>query len=112
MSATDTAHAEHSDHSAAGDHQHGLSDKGYVGIALILAVMTGIEVALSYIDVGALFMPALLILMALKFFIVVSFFMHLKFDNRIFTWMFYSGLILAVVIYCMALMTFEFFNPS
>ena len=40
---------------------------------------------LSYLDVGPLFLPALLILMATKFLIVVSFFMHLKFDNKIFS---------------------------
>lgn len=116
MSATDTLpHDDHTGHDSAahgGGHEHGLPDKGYVVVALILAVMTGIEVALSYIDVGPVFMPALLILMALKFFIVVSFFMHLKFDNKLFTAMFYSGLALAVFVYCGALLTFKFFNPA
>ena len=116
MSATETVHddhPEHTDHGAhAGDHEHGLTDRGYVVVALILAAMTAAEVTLSYIDVGPLFLPALLILMALKFFIVVSFFMHLKFDNKIFTVMFYSGLGLAIFVYCLALLTFKFFNPA
>ena len=47
--------------------------------------------------------------MAVKFVTVVSYFMHLKFDNRIFSWLFYSGLILAVLVYVAALCTFQFF---
>ena len=49
-------------------------------------------------------------MMAAKFIIVVSYFMHLKFDNRIFSFMFYLGLILAVGVYCAALATFQFFS--
>ncbi len=94
-------------------HGHGLTDMGYVKVAIVLAVMTGIEVALSYSGFpGYVFMPLLLILMLLKFVTVVSFFMHLRFDNRLFTWLFYSGLILAVLVYCAALATFHVFDPG
>ena len=73
-------------------------------------MITAAEVAASYIDLGAIFIPLLLFMMAVKFFIVVSFFMHLRFDNRIFTWLFYTGLILAVAVYVAALLTFRFFE--
>ena len=76
----------------------------------ILAVITALEVTLSYVDVGAMFLPALLILMAAKFLIVVSYFMHLKFDNRMFSFLFYMGLVLAVFVYIVALATFHFFG--
>jgi len=89
---------------------HGASDRQYIIIALILALITAAEVSISYIDVGPVFLPALLIMMAVKFFIVVSYFMHLKFDNKIFSFMFYLGLILAVGVYCAALATFQFFS--
>jgi cytochrome c oxidase subunit 4 len=117
MSATDTAHtseADHTPHDNGHDtgHGHGPSDRSYVVIALILSVMTAAEVTLSYIDVGPLFLPALLILMAAKFWTVVSYFMHLKFDNKIFTAMFYAGVGLAIFVYSAALLTFKFFNPS
>ena len=36
--------------------------------------------------------------------------MHLKFDNKIFSFMFYPGLVLAVGVYCVALATFHFFS--
>jgi cytochrome c oxidase subunit 4 len=35
--------------------------------------------------------------------------MHLKFDNKLFSYMFYSGLILAITVYVGALSTFKFF---
>ena len=47
--------------------------------------------------------------MAVKFVMVVSYFMHLKFDNKIFSLMFYAGLILAVGVYAAFLATFKFF---
>jgi len=49
---------------------------------------------------------------ALKFVTVVSLFMHLRFDNRLFSWLFYSGLFLAVIVYLIALLTFRVFDPT
>ena len=92
------------------EHQHGATDGQYILIALILSVVTAGEVTLSYVDVGPLFLPALLIMMAAKFIIVVSFFMHLKFDHKLFSFLFYMGLLLAVGVYCTALATFHFFG--
>jgi cytochrome c oxidase subunit 4 len=90
--------------------EHGLSTAGYVRIALILAAITALEVSTYYVDFGWLFMPALMIMMVIKFVMVVSYFMHLKFDNKLFSWLFYTGLILAVGVYCAALATFKFFG--
>ena len=56
-------------------------------------MITAAEVTLTYLDVGPLFLPALLIMMVAKFLIVVSFFMHLKFDNKLFSFLFYLGLL-------------------
>jgi cytochrome c oxidase subunit IV len=108
--ATDTVHE--TGHEAGHHESHGLSDKGYVGIALLLAFITGLEVMLTYIDAGSFFMPLLLGMMALKFLIVVSFFMHLKFDNKVFSMLFYTGLVLAIGVFCVALLTFRFFAPT
>lgn len=92
-----------------GEGHHGATDKQYILIAVALAVITGLEVTLSYVDIGPLFLPLLLILMAIKFVTVVSFFMHLRFDNRLFSVMFYLGVFLAIFVYCAALATFHFF---
>ena len=109
MTAATETHTElnhsHDDHA-----QHGMSNAGYIRIALILAAMTALEVSTYYVDFGPLFMPALMIMMVIKFVMVVSYFMHLKFDNKMFSWLFYSGLVLAVGVYCAALATFKFFG--
>jgi cytochrome c oxidase subunit 4 len=95
------------------DHAHGLTDLGYVKVAIILALMTGAEVTLTYLHLpGDVFMAVLLVLMVLKFWTVVSYFMHLKFDSKIFTRLFYMGLFLAVVVFAAVLCTFQFFSPS
>ncbi len=104
-----TLDEDHAIHTSDDREAHGPTDRQYLVIALILAVITAGEVALTYIDVGPIFIPTLLVLMAVKFLIVVSYFMHLKFDNRIFSFLFYSGLLLALGVYVLALATFEFF---
>lgn len=90
-------------------HDHGMSDSGYIKIALILAGITGLEVSTYYVDFGPLFMPALMVMMIVKFVMVVSYFMHLKFDSKIFSFLFYTGLGLALFVYFVALATFKFF---
>jgi cytochrome c oxidase subunit 4 len=90
-------------------HDHSMTDGGYIKIALILAAITALEVSTYYVDFGPLFMPALMIMMIVKFVMVVSYFMHLKFDNRLFSFLFYTGLGLALFVYFVALATFKFF---
>ena len=87
-----------------------MSNAGYVRIAAILAAITALEVATYYIDLGGLFLPSLLIMMAVKFYIVVSFFMHLRYESKLFSWVFYAGLFLAMIVYAIFLATFHFFS--
>jgi cytochrome c oxidase subunit 4 len=94
-----TGHAAHAEH----------SDLFYVKIAIFLAAVTGAEVVLSYAHIGALFLPILLVLMAVKFTTVVLYFMHLKFDSKIFSFLFWSGLFLALGVYIAFLATLKFF---
>ena len=89
--------------------EHGMSNAGYVKVALILAAITALEVSTYYVDFGPLFMPALMVMMVVKFVMVVSYFMHLKFDKRVFSVLFYAGLFLAIFVYAAALSTFKFF---
>jgi len=104
-SATDT-HSEHDTES------HGLSDLGYIKIAIFLAVITAVEVVFSYSQeqLGAAFLPGLLILMGVKFFMVLLYFMHLKFDSKLFSLMCYTGMGLAVGCYAVFLATMHFFH--
>jgi cytochrome c oxidase subunit 4 len=96
---------DHPDHV----HEHP-SDWVYVKVALLLGLLTAIEVGTYFINdlsTG----HALLILMPLmviKFVIVAMYFMHLKFDSTLFTRMFVAGLAFAVVVYSVMLTTFRF----
>jgi cytochrome c oxidase subunit 4 len=111
---TDTAPAETAETAETAEHadDHGhASDTLYIQIALGLAVLTGMEVAWPYIvDDGPILMWPLLVVMAIKFVIIAAFFMHLKFDSKILTRVFYSGLFLAVGVYIIALTTFQIFG--
>jgi|SRR5690554_663343 cytochrome c oxidase subunit 4 len=93
-------HAAHGAHGAAGEHQpEHIGWKKYVVIGVILTVVTGIEVAIFYIDALApVMVPALLTLSAAKFLLVVLYYMHLKVDHPIFGRVFWAPLFLAVLV--------------
>ena len=86
------------------------SDAQYIAITVGLAVLTAIEVALSYRKGGGLNTVALLVLMAIKFGTVVGFFMHLRFDSKVFRRLFSIGLVLAVSVYSAVLFTLGIFH--
>ena len=87
------------------EHQvHHPSTKQYVFIAILLFVITIVEFVMIWdragIDVylGASTVPLLIALSAVKFAIVILFYMHLKFDNPFFFRVFMAGLILAFMV--------------
>src|SRR5687767_5469218 len=96
------AHSEpsHADHTTMGEvHEHP-TWKQYKWVALILTVITVIEVWVYYIPSfveSRLFVPALLIMSAVKFAIVVAYYMHLKYDHKLFRALFIGPLIIAAV---------------
>jgi cytochrome c oxidase subunit 4 len=69
----------------------------YLKVAFTLGSLTGLEVGVFYIDAleGA-FLPIFLILSVVKFALVVLFYMHLKYDSRLFSGVFIGGLVLAI----------------
>ena len=86
---------------AAGEVQHDVHShpgwQTYVVIGLVLTIITAVEVAVFYIPAMHEYMaPILLTLSAVKFTLVVMFYMHLKFDNRLFSTVFVNPLLLAV----------------
>jgi cytochrome c oxidase subunit 4 len=82
----------------------------YVRIALILGIITAVEVLIYYFDLNkATLVGSLLILSAAKFALVAAFFMHLKFDSKIFTTFFAGGLVMAVAAFIAVLVMFRAF---
>ena len=68
----------------------------YVQIALILSVLTLFEVWVYYQpELSKALIPILLGLSSVKFALVVLFYMHLKFDNRLFSALFTLGMTIA-----------------
>jgi cytochrome c oxidase subunit 4 len=101
--ATEAPHVEH-------EHAHP-SEGLYVLVALFLAVVTGAEVALYYVNLDfRVYAVILMILMFTKFVTVAMFFMHLRFDSRLFRWVFITGIVLATTVYVIVLLTFHVFN--
>src|SRR3712207_5874392 len=74
----------------------------YVEIGVILAVLTAVEVGMYVFreDLGsAITTPALLVLTAIKFLLVVLWFMHLRFDHKMFRRVFFFGVGLATTVF-------------
>jgi len=90
----------HADHTSMGEVHAHPTWREYKWVALILAVITVVEVWVYYIPSfvqSRLFIPALLIMSAVKFAIVVMFYMHLKYDHKLFRALFTGPLIIAIL---------------
>jgi cytochrome c oxidase subunit 4 len=98
-------------HAEGGEHGAHPTEAQYIKIALILAVVTGIEVGLYYLKMNqGLTNTFLLALAALKFVMVAAYFMHLKFDNKILRRLFIGGFVLATGCYVAYLLTLGVFT--
>lgn len=91
----------------AEDHLEHPSEGQYWLIAFVLAVLTAAEVATPAILDGWPSTILLYSLMAVKFYIVVAFFMHLRFDKPLFRNFFLIGLVGALAMYIVVLLTFR-----
>ncbi len=83
-----------------GEHEHP-GPRKYVEIAVILTIITIVEVAIYYIEWmhdSGLLVPALFVLSIAKFLTVIGFYMHLKFDAPFFRYVFIAALIGSLVV--------------
>jgi len=84
----------------------------YVMIFLILVVITGIEIGISYSDgsvPSGVIVALLLVFAILKFAMVAAYFMHLRTDQPIFRRFFILGIITAMVVFAVAATTLHVF---
>ena len=89
-----------------GSHAGHPSAKEYVRIAVILFVLTGLEIGASYAGVSSgILIPTLWVLAIVKFALVVLWFMHLRFDDRRYARFFVMGLSGASVLYLIVLIS-------
>jgi len=96
-----TSHAADGGHGHAQAHGGGhASVRTYINVAIVLAVITAVEVATLYIPgiPNGILVASLLIMSAVKFVLVVGFFMHLRYDHAIMRSLFIGPLIIAICI--------------
>jgi len=94
------------------EHHEHPSDGKYMQIALLLAIITAAEVATYFVHIGDALIPTLMVMMVVKFFIVAAWFMHLRFDSKMFTRFFVAGIVLATSVYFIFLTVFEFWTEG
>ena len=95
----------HGGHDAHDEHHPTPAD--YVRIAIILAIITLVEVVIYYIpSMRGILVPILLVLSIVKFLAVVGYFMHLKDDKRLFRLTFIAGLVLSLAVFLAMLVMF------
>jgi len=68
-----------------------------VAVAVILTVITALEFSAIYIRaLTPILVPLLLVMSAAKFILVVLFFMHLRYDSRVLSTVFFGPLVIAI----------------
>lgn len=90
----------------AEDHANHPTPSQYVRIAIILGVLTALEVSTYFFEFGRAGIPLLIVLMVVKFLMVAGVFMHLRYDTRLFSQFLYTGLGFALVLYTLTYFIF------
>ena len=84
----------------------------YVMIFLILVVITGIEIAVSYTEgsvTTGVIVGLLVVFAIIKFAMVAAYFMHLRTDQPIFRRFFVLGIVTAMAVFAVAVTTLHVF---
>jgi len=94
------SHEQHAnvDHTSMGIEKEHPTWSTYWKVAVILTLITALEVWIYYIPAfvaSRFFVPVLLVLSAIKFVTVVLFYMHLRYDHRLFKVLFTGPLLIA-----------------
>ncbi|MCH8186381.1 MAG: cytochrome C oxidase subunit IV family protein [Chloroflexi bacterium] len=102
--------AQAAQHAAAEVHTGHPTPKTYFIVAMILSAITAVEVAIFYATwLGYGIIPVLAVLSTVKFAMVAMFYMHLRYDNRLFSSLFVGGLALAFSVVFALIGLFRFF---
>ena len=98
----DTSHADHP------------SAVTYFKVAMALCVLTALEVVsfewFEWLSYGII--PVLGILSVVKFYLVIMFYMHLKFDHKLFSTLFLTGVFLAIGVTFALMALFRWFHVA
>jgi len=92
------------------DHPSALT---YFKVAIVLCLLTVLEVVVflfEWLSYGII--PVLAILSVAKFYLVIMFYMHLKFDHKLFSTLFLTGLFLAIGVIFALMALFRWFHVN
>ena len=95
-------------------HSHPVgATKTYWIIGIVLVLVTVLEVSAYFFEdfYGPLATPTVLILSAVKFILVVAFYMHLKYDSKVFSGIFLFPLALAALVIGALIMLYHVLHP-
>ncbi len=87
--------------------KHIVTYRTYLFVLLGLLVFTGLSILVTSVELGPLAVAAALILASLKSALVLTYFMHLKFDQRI-----YAAMVTLVFFVFLVLIVITFFDYS
>jgi cytochrome c oxidase subunit IV len=87
--------------------------KTYWVIGAYLFILTALEIAAYYLEdsLGSLATPVILVLSAAKFILVVMFYMHLKYDSKMFTGVFLFPMALATLVIVSLIVLYHVLHP-
>lgn len=87
------------------------SNRTYIGVAAVLAVLTALEVMVFYLPaLASVLIPILIVLMLAKFILVVLFFMHLKYDSPLLAGLFTGPLLVSTAVVLAMLALYGYFT--
>ena len=103
--------AEHPPATGRRAHSAHPSPKEYIRIAIVLFLITIMEVSTYYLEPPrSVLIPVLFVFTVVKFALVVLWFMHLRFDSRVYSRFFLMGIAFAVTLYIVVLLLFGAFT--
>jgi cytochrome c oxidase subunit IV len=91
--------AEHAAQGHDDAHAHHPTAKTYLWTALFLTIVTIVEISAYYIkpwEQSAIYVPSMILMSALKFWVVCAVYMHLKYDHKLFRNLFVGPLVIAI----------------
>ncbi len=75
-------------------HEPERAHPNYLGVFWVLAILTAVEIGVTYLPLPRI--PVLVPLAIIKASLVALFYMHLKFDRRVFSAIFAMGLLMGI----------------
>ena len=81
------------------DHAHGPGFKAYLNVLIILLILTAATVGIAQIDFGALNALIAMLIASVKGALVLLYFMHLKYDDKLYWAIFGSSVFFVILLF-------------